>query len=261
MNRILATATAAATAGAVLLVFAPSAAATAAPHTPDYVDVWFDEVALPFIMENAASTVYVGELSENETDFTSATDIGHPREYSAWSDDFVRGRATERPVKATGLWIAPVVSGDTVIGTVHAHADTASQSVEFVGYNNNAELGNALIGLSQAARVIEDQPSATWIVLENGRVRTLTEQGRFELPEETSLGEYQSTVAKRYAAAMAASEGVEDAVGGGGPAAPSSALSWWGIASVAAIIVGGLALVSLGYHRRKHGDRSPTRSS
>ena len=155
MNRILATATAAATAGAVLLVFAPSAAATAAPHTPDYVDVWFDEVALPFIMENAASTVYVGELSENETDFTSATDIGHPREYSAWSDDFVRGRATERPVKATGLWIAPVVSGDTVIGTVHAHADTASQSVEFVGYNNNAELGNALIGLSQAARVIE----------------------------------------------------------------------------------------------------------
>ena len=234
---------------ASLLVVVPFTPGVAASNPPE-VSEWFDHEALPIIFENEEGAE---SLDDTGPDYSTATDISQPIEVWMWSSDFIGGKPTQEPATRTGEWIAVILAGEKPLGVVSAEWDSDAHTVSFASYSDDALLGRDLLSAKSDSRVVNDEPSSTWVALTDDGVTAIDDDARVELPKPTTVEDYQKVVAARYAQSIEDSEAVGDgAAGGGGPTSPISApVSWLTFGGVLVLIAGLSILTTLLVRRRR----------
>lgn len=225
--------------GIAALLLMPSAAS--ADDDPK-VSQWFADSALSYVTEQQAQNV---RTDEDPVPYARATGVSDPAEIYAWSDAFVRGDAVKYPVESTGEWQAALLEGDTPVGVVIAAYDPAGGTVQPTGYGEDPDIAHAVTTLTEGATLVLDAPSSGLYELRDGMVTGLNAPAKVEAPKPISVSDFQVVITTRYAQSIAESERYDgDAVGGGGPLAPTADVGAqaWGLATAAA----GVGLISAG---------------
>ena len=192
---------------------AGAAAADPADTVPVAVGQWFAQEALPLVLETAAPA-----SDPTMPDYSSADAIGSPHRLWGFSADFIAGTRTDRPLAATGDWIASIEADGTALGYISAAYATETGRVDFVGYSDAAELGSAIARRPATARIVVDGATSTWIAVdEQGLVSPLIRgASSADVAPGTPVDDYQRVLAARYAALIRAAAGQEASAGGGG---------------------------------------------
>lgn len=212
----------------------PASAAGTPTDPPPEVAAWFADDALAFLLANAESASDVAA-----PDFSAALTIGRPFEVFGWSAEFVSGAKTSTPLRQFDVWIAAINGPDGAIGTITAQWRPGDERATFQSYDNYAELGAALQGLT-AGVVVSDPSIDSWIVLDGHQVAALNHNATIQLPYPATLDDYQKVVAEQYAQAQESSAGIEDPVGGGGAL---DRRPWWYDANPILVSLGLVLLV------------------
>lgn len=238
--------------GTLLGLVAAPTGASAASAAPAPVAEWFSTTAIPFIIANAAGEQTAGNTQA--VDFSGATHTGQVIEVNLWTAEFIRGGDYSAATVATGDWIASIHAGGQVLGTVTAHYTPESKVVEFVAYDNDVELGRGLDRANAKATVVFDGQTASWMALQASAVVPLTPLGESLVKGSPAIAQFQKNLASRHAEAVEGSEGLDDAVGGGGPSFDAD--SWnsnLGYIAFGLILLVGLGLLVLFAARRRRG--------
>jgi hypothetical protein len=153
-----------------------------------------------------------------------------------FSTDFVEGVETTRPITSAGRWMAGIVRGDQVLGTLEVWKPGGGPA-ELAGFSNDVATGSVLGTLEPAEILIVDDPAGAYYALDGETVRPLNDWAREILPESAGLATLQEAVAERHARA------VETSTTGGHPPALTMSLM--------AMTLTGLAAASLAIHGRR----------
>jgi hypothetical protein len=146
-------------------------------------------------------------------------------------------------VTATDGWLAALLRGDEVLGTLLVRKPDGGPA-EPSGYSDDVALGSVLAQLSAAELLIEDAPSGSFFAWNGSTVRPLNHWARAALPAPAAISEMQDAVAAQAAARAA---GDADPTGSSGLAVSLTA----GGAVLA--VAGGL--VVLWWRRRRRSGR------
>jgi hypothetical protein len=173
-----------------------------------------------------------------DADFAGASvDVVH--EVFRFSADFVDGRPTTKPVRRSGSWLAGIIRGDDVLGTLLVSKPNGGPAV-WAGASADLPLASALRTLTAGEILIADDPNGAYYALDGSTVRPLNSWAREAFPTAGDIIAMQTKVAAQYAAKREQAADVDGS-------------RWW----VVALIGTGVALalgtgtVVLGRRRRR----------
>jgi hypothetical protein len=200
-----ATRTAAAIGGVLVAVcvWAGPALAAPIPAIPADVQASYAGPALRFAQAGAEGV---------SADFSGAVRAGDIRQVFTFSADFVDGVATTEPVVPTDGWLAGIVRGDAVLGTLLVRKPDGGPA-EPSGFSSDVALGSVLEELTATEVLIEDPPSGSFFAWNGTTVRPLNHWARDALPAPADISDLQDVVAAQ-AAARAAGEADADGSSG-----------------------------------------------
>ncbi|GAA0312709.1 hypothetical protein [Kineococcus aurantiacus] len=205
-------------AAVTVLVLSSPAAATPEPTIPhDVRDLLADE-ALRQVRSNlahfAAQPATGGDVLQ-VPDVSAPLRAGRVHQVYTFTSAWVGGEQGADPAAPTPQWLAPVLRGSDVLGTVRVWKPDGA-AAEVAGFNGDVQLGQALQGFADLP-VVEDASVGEFFALDGDAVLPVNEASKRELPGEATVDDLQPVVAARVAAGVEAAAGAPDAVGGGGP--------------------------------------------
>jgi hypothetical protein len=153
-------------------------------------------------------------------DLSGVLRAGRVHQVYAFTEEWVRGEASADPAAPTLEWLAPVVRGSDVLGTVRVWKPDGA-AAEVAGFDGDTRLAAALQGFEDLP-IVEDPSVAEYFALDGDSVLPVNEAAARELPDRADVADFQPVVAARVAAAVRAAAGAPDAVGGGAPVAGGS---------------------------------------
>lgn len=183
---------------AVALALVPITWAVADEWVPEDVERAFATEVLD-AMHSSLDGVHLSE----PVDFGDVAGFGAIHEVFHWSPDFLAGKETETPNMPIHEWVAPALWADgEVAGTARVWRPEEASPAEFAAYDDNVELGMALLSAPDDARLVQDPTIAAWYVVEDGVVTALNDKATEEAPEAMGLVDFQGILAQRHESAI-----------------------------------------------------------
>ena len=172
---------------AAIVGLAAPALAAPVPQIPPDVEAVFAGAALRQA-QAAADGV--------SADFTGAR-ADHIHEVFSFSGDFIDGIPTTEPVVSSGQWLAAIMRGDEVLGTVGVVKPPGAPA-EPNGFADDVVVGTALGTLADTELLIADEPNGAYYALAGRTVRPLNDWAGKVLPEPKDISDVQKIVAGQY---------------------------------------------------------------
>jgi hypothetical protein len=177
-------------AAVVLAVVATAGRASALPQpsVPPDVAAAFSGDALEWVQRVAPS---------DGTYLSGDVRVGEVHEVFWFSTDFVEGTSTDEPVRPSGSWLAGLLRGDEVLGTIAVWKPEGGPA-QPNGYSDDVPIGSALGTMDATELLVVDEPNGAYYALQGSTVRPLNDWAREYLPEAGDISRLQDPVAARY---------------------------------------------------------------
>jgi hypothetical protein len=182
---------------AVVLAAGPALASPDAPVPSDVTAVLDDGLRMAQAGQLGVDDAFSGEIR---------ADAVH--EVFQFSPAFVQGERTNQPVVTTRSWVASIMRGDQVLGTLLVQWPEEAPA-EPVGYSRDVVLGTVLGTLSATELLIDDAPNGAYYALDGTTVRPLNDWAEHNLAGPAELPVLQEMVAEQHAVAVE-EEAVQD---------------------------------------------------
>ena len=125
--------------------------------------------------------------------FGDTTKVGQLNRAFAFTAEFIAGSTSDRPVKLTNVWTAPITVADAPVGLATIWINPQTEEPELSDFVADPSTAKALSDIPADAYLIADEPRHAWLTLA-ADVLTVIVPGTSGVTAATTVSDYRTRV-------------------------------------------------------------------